>query len=112
LAAAGFAGTTFPANACRVARPLPTKQQVAAAENPRLGFVGRIMATFTTEQTKQTGQAIVEIKVTEDFTKLLPPVIYVLNPGCCVCVGIGGKNGEEVMTIVRRGDDGLFHLDY
>jgi hypothetical protein len=112
LPAAVLAGTISPANACRVERPLPTKLEVAAAKEPRLGFVGRIMTTFSAEETKQSGQAIVQIEVTEDFTKLLPPVIYVLNPGCCVCVRIGGKRGEAVMTIVRRGDDGLFHLDY
>jgi len=52
------------------------------------------------------------IQVTKDFSGKLPPVIYVLNPGCCVCMGIGTAPGEEVMTIVQRGEDGLFQLAY
>jgi hypothetical protein len=70
------------------------------------------MSTFTSEESKQYGQSIVKVEITENFSGKLPPVIFVFNPGCCFCVGIGGAHGDEVMTIVRRGDDGLFHLDY
>jgi hypothetical protein len=91
---------------------LPTRQQAAAAAAPRFGFAGRIMAIFTADETRQSGQAIVQVEITEDFSGKLPRLIFVLDPGCCVCVGISGKVGDEVLTIVRRGDDGLFQLDY
>jgi hypothetical protein len=107
-----LAGFANPAEACALPRPLPTRPQAAAAEEPRFGFAGRIVAIFTADETRQSGQAIAQVEITEDFSGKLPPVIFVLHPGCCVCVGIGGKRGDEVVTIVRRGDDGLFHLDY
>jgi hypothetical protein len=112
LAIACLAATIVPAEACAVFRPPPDKQQAAAAQFPRLGFVGRVKATFEAPETKQSGESIVWIEVTQDFSNKLPPLIYVLNPGCCLCVSIGGARGDEVISIVRRGDDGLFHLDY
>jgi hypothetical protein len=107
-----LAGFANPAEACRVPRPLPTRPQAAAVAEPRFGFAGRIMAIYTADETRANGQAIIQVDVTENFSGKLPPVIFVLDPGCCVCVGISGKRGDEVVTIVRRGDDGLFHLDY
>ena len=95
-----------------MARSLPSLATVAAAEYPSLGFVGRVVATYETGATKQNGEAIVKIAVTKDFSGKLPLMIFVLNPGCCVCVSIGGANGDEVMSIVQRGDDGLFQLAY
>ena len=93
-------------------RPLPTLEQVKAAKFPKLGFVGKVSATFENEETKTSGQAIVWIEVTRDFSGKLPGAIYVLNPGGGMCVGISTVKGEEIKTIVKRGDDGLFHLDY
>jgi hypothetical protein len=112
LAVASLATMVIPAQACRVYRPPLTKQQAALAEYPRLGFVGRISTTFEGPRTKHTGQSIVQVEVTQDFSRKLPSMIYVFNPGCCVCVGIGGTPGDEVVSIVHRGDDGLFQLDY
>jgi hypothetical protein len=112
FAAACLATLAIPAQACRVDRPPPKLEQVAAAVEPKQGFVGRVVATYETEATKERGEAIVKIEITKDFSGKLPPVIYVLNPGCCVCVGIGGAPGEQVMSIVQRGEDGLFQLAY
>jgi hypothetical protein len=112
FAAASLAMLAIPAQACRMPRPLPTLEQVATAAEPRQGFVGRVAATYETDATKKYGEAIVKIEITKDFSGKLPPVIYVLNPGCCVCVGIGGAPGQEVMSIVQRGEDGLFQLAY
>ena len=109
LCLALVAATALPANACRVARPAPTKAQAAAAQAPKLGFVGHVAWTYTGNK---HGREVVQINVAEDFGAGLPPVIYVVNPGCCVCVGIGGERGQEVTSIVRHGDDGLYHLDY
>ena len=107
LLAAGSAGPTW---ACRVARPPPTLEDAKQAKAPFLGLVGIIKATYVADETKQNGESIVRVDVAQDFTGKLPPTIFVLNPGCCVCVSIGGRSGEEVITIVRRGDDGWFHL--
>jgi hypothetical protein len=104
-----MAASVLPANACRAARPLPTRDQVASVAPPRAGFVGKVASTRTTNE---YGGAIVQVDVTESFGEKLPPVIHVVNPGCCVCVSIGGERGQQVTSIVRRGDDGLYHLDY
>ncbi len=106
------AGSALPAWACRVSRPPPTLADAKQAKEPYLGLVGRIKATYVADETKQNGESIVRVDVTQDFTGKLPPTIFVLNPGCCFCVSIGGRSGEEVITIVSRSDDGLFHLAY
>jgi hypothetical protein len=107
------AGIVLPASACRVERPHPKLADAEQAKEPLLGLVGRINATYVpNDETKNYGQSIVSVQVTQDFTGKLPPTIFVLNPGCCVCVHIGGHIGDEVITIVRRGDDGLFYLAY
>ena len=112
--AAALSAPVAPALACRVAKALPTIEQIAAAKAPQLGFAGKVLSTFhpDDEKQKKAGQSVVQIEVTRDFSGQLPSVIYVFNPGCCVCVGIGGAKGEEVKSIIRRGEDGLFHLDY
>jgi len=101
-----------PAQACRVARPPATIANAKEAKEPRLGLVGRIKTTYVADETKKNGESIVRVEVVQDFSGKLPETIFVLNPGCCVCVGIGGRPGDEVITIVRHGEDGLFHLDY
>jgi hypothetical protein len=106
------AGGALPAWACRVSRPPATFAAAKQAKEPDLGLVGRIKATYVADETKENGESIVRVDVTQDFTGKLPPTIFVLNPGCCMCVSIGGLSGEEVITIVRRGDDGLFYLAY
>jgi hypothetical protein len=105
------AASTLPAWACRVSRPPVTFEKAKEAKEPNLGLVGRITATYVADPA-QYGESIVRVEVTQDFTGKLPKIVYVLNPGCCVCVFIGGNNGDEVITIVRRGDDGLFYLAY
>jgi hypothetical protein len=104
-----LAAGVLPAQACAVQRPEPTKAQAAAVEPPRSGFVGKVAWTYTADK---NGRAIVQVNVDESFGEKLPPVVYVVNPGCCVCVGIGGKRGQDVVSIVSRGDDGLYHLNY
>ena len=103
---------TVPAQACRVARPPATIAAAKDATEPRFGLVGQIKATYVADETKGNGESIVRLEVIQDFSGKLPPSIFVLNPGCCVCVSIGGETGKEVITIVRRDSDGLFHLDY
>jgi hypothetical protein len=112
VAVALLALTVIPASACRVPRFPPKAEEAAAAVYPRLGFIGHVVSTFEAPETKQTGRAVVEIKVTQDFSGKLPPTIYVLNPGCCVCVGITREHDREFVSIVRQQNDGLYHLDY
>ena len=112
LCAAYLVGLTTSAQACAIWRPPPNLEQVKAAKFPKLGFVGKVVATFENEKTKASGEAIVFIEITRDFSGRLPGAIYVLNPGGGMCLGISTVKGEEIQTIVRRGDDGLFHLDY
>jgi hypothetical protein len=110
LCVALVAATAAPASACFAAREFPTKAHAAAAQAPRIGFVGRVGMTHVIDG--YSGKAIVEIAVVDAFGAKLPSTIHVVNPGCCTCVSIGGEPGQEVTSIVRRGDDGLFHLDY
>ena len=112
LCAAYVVALTTSAQACAIMRPLPSLEQIRAAKFPKLGFVGKVVATFEKEKTKASGEAIVFIEITRDFSGKLPRAIYVLNPGAETCVGISTEKGEEVRTIVQRGDDGLFHLAY
>ena len=42
-----LAGIALPAQACRVPRPLPTREQAAAVQEPRFGLAGRVVAAFT-----------------------------------------------------------------
>jgi hypothetical protein len=104
------AGSVLPASACRVMRPPATLVRAQEAKEPNLGLVGHIKETYVSDE--KTDQSIVRVDVTQDFTGKLPPTIFVFNPGCCVCVSIGGHSGDEVVTIVQRGDDGLFYLAY
>ncbi|WP_296524461.1 hypothetical protein [Rhodoplanes sp.] len=107
-----IAGLVSPAEACRVSRPHPTRADAAAAEKPRIGLVGRILERFVSERSIRGDRVVVAVEVTEDFGAELPHVIHILDPGCCMCVDLAGKTGDEVLTIVKRQDDGLFHLDY
>jgi hypothetical protein len=94
-----------------VPHPEPTVAAAKQAKEPNLGLVGRITATYYANLPRYA-ESIVHVEVTQDFTGKLPQTIDVLNPGCCMCVSIGGHDGDEVITIVRRGDDGLFYLAY
>jgi len=109
LCAAYLVALTTSAQACAIRRPDPTLEQVKAAKFPKLGFVGKVVATFENEA---WGAAIVFIEITRDFSGKLPRAIYVLNPGGAMCVSISTVKGDEITTIVRRGEDGVFHLDY
>jgi hypothetical protein len=82
------------------------------AKEPKLGLVGVIKATYQSEATKQHGEFIAQVDVTRDFSGKLPARIFVLSPGCCVCVSLEASPSKEVITIVSRGDDGLYHLAY
>jgi len=99
----------LPAQACRVAHAPPTKAEAAAVQPPRSGFVGKITWAQTPDK---NGRAIVTVRVLESYGAKLPQFIQVLDPGCCVCVGIAHELGEEVVSIVRLGGDQLFQLDY
>jgi hypothetical protein len=106
------AGGALPAWACRVLHPSPNLAEAQQAKEPNLGLVGRIKATYFADETKQYTESIVRVDVIQDFAGKLPPTIFILNYDCCICVSIGGRSGDEVITIVRRGDDGLFYLAY
>src|SRR5262249_10466516 len=72
-----LAGIALPAQACAIRRPEPTREQVAAAQEPRFGLVGRILTTYIHEETARSDTAIVQVEVTKDFSGKLPPVIFV-----------------------------------
>jgi hypothetical protein len=107
-----LAGFAIPAQACALYHPPPTREQAAAAQEPRFGLVGRILTAYIHEETKRSDTTIVQVEVTKDFSGKLPPVIFVFNPGGGACVGIDREHGKEVITIVKRGVDGLFYLAY
>ena len=103
----------WPQPRCRRTRLRRAARAHQSASRCRAGAQARFRRTRGVDLSgNKHGREVVQINVAEDFGAGLPPVIYVVNPGCCVCVGIGGERGQEVTSIVRHGDDGLYHLDY
>jgi len=109
LCAALLAASILPAQACDVARTPPTKPDLAAVKPPRSGVVGKIVWVQTHDK---NWRGIVTVRVVESFGEKLLPFIQVADPECCLCGGTEHELNKEVVSIVGRGGDQLYQLDY